>query len=66
MITWLKAEDKRTGREEKRRDKDRLGYIVGVEEVRPMDFEVSAVKDYERPQTKKKVPEFLGLCGYYR
>ena len=25
-----------------------------------------AVKEYERPQTKKQVWAFLGLCGYYQ
>ena len=43
-----------------------LGHIVGGGEVRPMDCKVLAVKEYERPQMKKQVPAFLGLCGYYR
>ena len=43
-----------------------LGHIVGGGEVRPMDCKVLAVKEYERPQTKKQVRVFLGLCGYYR
>ena len=34
--------------------------------MRPMDCEVKAVKEYERPKTKKQVRAFLGLCGYYR
>ena len=36
------------------------------EEVRPMDCNVSAVKEYERPQTKKQIWAFLELCGHYR
>ena len=39
-----------------------LGHIVGGGEVRPMDCKVSAVKKYERPQTKKQIQAFLGLC----
>ena len=42
-----------------------LGHIVGGGEVRPMDCKVSAVKEYERPQTKNQVRAFLGQCGYY-
>ena len=34
--------------------------------MRPMDCKVKAVKEYERPKTKKQVRAFLGLCGYYR
>ena len=43
-----------------------LGHVVGGGEVRPMDCKVKAVKEYERPKTKKQVRAFLGLCGYYR
>ena len=31
-----------------------------------MFHQVKAVKEYERPKTKKQVRAFLGLCGYYR
>ena len=34
--------------------------------MRPMHCKVKAVKEYERPKTKKQVRAFLGLCGYYR
>ena len=34
--------------------------------MRPMDCKVKAVKEYERPKTKKQVRAFLGLCRYYR
>ncbi len=43
-----------------------LGHVVGGGEVRPMDYKVKAVKEYERLKTKKQVHAFLGLCGYYR
>ena len=43
-----------------------LGHGVGGGEVRPMHCKVKAVKEYERPKTKKQVCAFLGLCGYYR
>ena len=43
-----------------------LGHAVGGGEVRPMDCKVKAVKEYERPKTKKQVRAFLGLCGDYR
>ena len=42
-----------------------LGHVVGGGEVRLMDCKVKAVKEYERPKTKKQVRAFLGLCGYY-
>ena len=40
-----------------------LGHVVGGGEVRLMDCRVKAVKEYERPKTKKQVRAFLGLCG---
>ena len=43
-----------------------LGHVVGGGEVRPMHCQVKAVKEYERPKTKKQVRAFLALCGYYR
>ena len=42
-----------------------LGHGVGGGEVRPMHCQLKAVKEYERPKTKKQVRAFLGLCGYY-
>ena len=43
-----------------------LGYIVGSRQVQPMEGKVTAIRDFERPRTKKEVRSFLGMCGYYR
>ena len=42
------------------------GYRVGGGQVRPTDEKVQAVRNSPRPVTKKDVPRFLGLTGYYR
>ena len=43
-----------------------LGHVVGGGEVRLMDCKVKAVKEYERPQTKKQVRAFWVYVGDYR
>ena len=32
----------------------------------PADLKVQAVRDFQQPQTKKQIRQFLGLTGYYR
>ena len=43
-----------------------LGFRVGSGTVQPEKSKIEAVKNMERPQTKKQVRTFLGLTGYYR
>lgn len=43
-----------------------LGHVVGHGKVSPAELKVQAVRDFERPRTKKNVRQFLGLSGYYR
>ena len=43
-----------------------LGHLVGAGEMRPLDSKVEAVRQYAKPETKKQLRAFLGLCGYYR
>ena len=43
-----------------------LGHIVGNGRVSPADLKVQAVRDFQQPQTKKQIRQFLGLTGYYR
>lgn len=43
-----------------------LGHIVGHGQVRPDETKISAIKEFERPQSKKEVRSFLGLASYYR
>ena len=43
-----------------------LGHVVGNGKVTPAELKVKAVKDFQQPQTKKQIRQFLGLTGYYR
>ncbi|XP_078233562.1 uncharacterized protein LOC144583533 [Pogona vitticeps] len=43
-----------------------LGHIVGGGVIKPLEAKIEAVRDWPRPNTKKKVKSFLGLVGYYR
>ncbi|XP_078246503.1 uncharacterized protein LOC144588161 [Pogona vitticeps] len=43
-----------------------LGHMVGGGVIKPLEAKVEAVRDWPRPNTKKKVKSFLGLVGYYR
>ena len=43
-----------------------LGHIVGKGKVCPADLKVRAVQEFQFPQTKRQVRQFLGLTGYYR
>ncbi|XP_078250152.1 uncharacterized protein LOC144589428 [Pogona vitticeps] len=43
-----------------------LGHIVGGGVIKPLEAKIEAVRDWLRPNTKKKVKSFLGLVGYYR
>ncbi|XP_078248376.1 uncharacterized protein LOC144588813 [Pogona vitticeps] len=43
-----------------------LGHMVGGGVIKPLEAKIKAVRDWPRPNTKKKVKSFLGLVGYYR
>ncbi|XP_078248129.1 uncharacterized protein LOC144588704 [Pogona vitticeps] len=43
-----------------------LGHIVGGGVIKPLEAKIEAVRDWPRPNIKKKVKSFLGLVGYYR
>ncbi|XP_078246217.1 uncharacterized protein LOC144588073 [Pogona vitticeps] len=43
-----------------------LGHIVGGGVIKPLEAKIEAVRDWPRPNTKRKVKSFLGLVGYYR
>ncbi len=43
-----------------------LGHRVGKGQVRPSLAKIAAVRNFERPRTKKNIRTFLGLSGYYR
>ncbi|XP_078241817.1 uncharacterized protein LOC144586814 [Pogona vitticeps] len=43
-----------------------LGHMVGGAMIKPLEAKIEAVRDWPRPNTKKKVKSFLGLVGYYR
>lgn len=43
-----------------------LGYVLGHGVVRPQVGKIEAIKNAERPVTKKQVRSFLGLVGWYR
>ncbi|XP_078245873.1 uncharacterized protein LOC144587973 [Pogona vitticeps] len=43
-----------------------LGHIVGGGVIKPLEAKIEAVRDWPRPNTKKKIKSFLGLVGYYR
>ncbi|XP_078248140.1 uncharacterized protein LOC144588713 [Pogona vitticeps] len=43
-----------------------LGHKVGGGVIKPLEAKIEAVRDWPRPNTKKKVKSFLGLVGYYR
>ena len=41
-----------------------LGHIVGNEQLKPVPDKVTAIMQFQRPETKKQVKSFLGLVGY--
>lgn len=43
-----------------------LGHVLGHGIIRPQVGKVEAIKQAERPVTKKQVRSFLGLVGWYR
>ncbi|XP_078241009.1 uncharacterized protein LOC144586545 [Pogona vitticeps] len=43
-----------------------LGHMIGGGVIKPLEAKIEAVRDWPRPNTKKKVKSFLGLVGYYR
>jgi hypothetical protein len=45
---------------------DYLGYVVGVEQVRPKKEKVKALMEAERPAGKRQLQSYLGAVGSYR
>lgn len=43
-----------------------LGHVLGHGVIRPQVGKIEAIKNAERPTTKKQVRAFLGLVGWYR
>lgn len=43
-----------------------LGKVVGGGHVRPVNAKVEAVCAFPVPTTRRELPHFLGLAGYYR
>lgn len=43
-----------------------LGHVVGDGKVTPADLKVKALREFQQPQNKKGIRQFLGLAGYYR
>ena len=43
-----------------------LGHKIGNGELRPMQDKLEKIKSAPRPENKKQMRSFLGLCGYYR
>ena len=43
-----------------------LGHIVGNGKVSPAESKVTAVREFQQPQSKKQIRKFLGLTGYNR
>ncbi|XP_078246380.1 uncharacterized protein LOC144588118 [Pogona vitticeps] len=41
-----------------------LGHIVGGGVIKPLEAKIEAVRDWPRPNTKKKVKSFLGISPY--
>ena len=42
-----------------------LGYIVGNDRLLPNPQKVEAIKQAQKPQTKKQIKSFLGMVGFY-
>ena len=43
-----------------------LGHDVGCGTIRPLSAKIEAISVYPKPDNKKQIRAFLGLCGYYR
>ena len=43
-----------------------LGHEIGYGKVSPREINVEIILNYPKPNTKKEVRSFLGMCGYYR
>ena len=43
-----------------------LGHTVSADGVETDPLKISAVKDYPKPTTEKKLRQFLGLTSYFR
>ncbi|GFT03113.1 retrovirus-related Pol polyprotein from transposon 412 [Nephila pilipes] len=49
-----------------RREVGNLGHIITAEGVRTDSENISALKDWSRPEGVHQLRSFLGLCTYYR
>ena len=45
---------------------DFLGYELSSDGIKPQKKLTDAIGDFQRPETKKKLKQFLGLTGFYR
>ena len=43
-----------------------LGHLVGQGRISPQESKTMAIKNFQKPRTKKDLRAFLGLAGYYR
>lgn len=43
-----------------------LGFLISHNTIKPSPSKIDAVKKFPRPQTKRDVQRFLGLCNYLR
>jgi len=43
-----------------------LGYIIKENTMRPLDSEISAIKNYPISQNQKDIQIFIGLASYFR
>ena len=45
---------------------DFLGYRLSEKGIRPQERLVSAIREFQRPTTRRAVKSFLGMAGFYR
>ena len=45
---------------------DFLGYTLSTDGVQPQKRLTEAIRNFQRPSTKKEVKRFLGMASYYR
>lgn len=43
-----------------------LGYKIALDEIRPTDRGISAIRNFPEPKTVKEVHSFVGLASYFR
>lgn len=45
---------------------DYLGHRVGLGQVQPLQHKITSIQNFPRPNTRKQLQSFLGVCGYFR